>query len=165
MMPNKTIYVADADAPVFERAQELAGGNLSAVIARALRLFVQAEEANSTDVRDVTVKVGDNSNYQKKLFRGRLLAKWQTKTADDRHITQIVYHTAKGKLAVYTKDIPNWSTYDEQNWESWDWSTSDYKLLVFDTLADLQSQIPPELYDRVARKLSGEDPDVEVLDI
>lgn len=165
MMPNKTIYVADADAPIFERAQELAGGNLSAVITRALRLFVQTEEAKSNDVRDVTIKVGDDGNYQKKQFRGRLLAKWQTKTADGRHITQIVYHTAKEKLAVYTKDIPNWSKYDEQNWEAWDWSTGDYKLLVFDTLADLQPHIPAELYDRVARKLRGEDPAVEELDI
>jgi hypothetical protein len=32
-MPNRTIYVADADLPIFEKAQELAGENLSATIA------------------------------------------------------------------------------------------------------------------------------------
>ncbi len=42
-MPNKMIYVSEADLPIFERAQELAGSSLSAVIARALRLFVQTE--------------------------------------------------------------------------------------------------------------------------
>ena len=44
-MPNKTIYVSDADVPTFERAQELAGGNLSATIVQALRRFVEMEEA------------------------------------------------------------------------------------------------------------------------
>ncbi len=34
-MPNKTIYVSDADLPVFQRAQELTGGNLSAAISKA----------------------------------------------------------------------------------------------------------------------------------
>ena len=34
-MPNKTIYVADGDLPLFDRAQELTGGNLSATITRA----------------------------------------------------------------------------------------------------------------------------------
>ena len=32
-VPNKTIYVSDGDLPLYQRAQELAGGNLSAAIA------------------------------------------------------------------------------------------------------------------------------------
>jgi len=44
-MPNRTIYVADADVPIFEKAQKLAGDNLSAAIAHALRSFVEREEA------------------------------------------------------------------------------------------------------------------------
>ena len=43
-MPNKTIYVSDGDLPVFQRAQELADGNLSQAISRALRRFVDVEE-------------------------------------------------------------------------------------------------------------------------
>src|SRR5690348_14808983 len=39
MMPNKTIYVADSDLPLYEQAQAMAGGNLSAAIAQALRRF------------------------------------------------------------------------------------------------------------------------------
>ena len=45
IMPNRTIYVADADVPIFEKAQKLAGDNLSAAIAHALRSFVEREEA------------------------------------------------------------------------------------------------------------------------
>ena len=44
-MPNRTIYVADADLPIFEKAQKLAGDNLSAAIAQALHYFVEKEEA------------------------------------------------------------------------------------------------------------------------
>ncbi len=42
-MPNKTIYVADGDGPLFERAQALAGGNLSAAIAQAIRQLVDGD--------------------------------------------------------------------------------------------------------------------------
>ena len=44
MVPNKTIYVSDGDLPLYQRAQELAGGNLSAAIAAALRRYVEVEE-------------------------------------------------------------------------------------------------------------------------
>ena len=43
-VPNKTIYVSDGDLKVFQRAQELAGGNLSAAIANALRRYVDVQE-------------------------------------------------------------------------------------------------------------------------
>ena len=35
-VPNKTIYVSDDDLPLFQRAQEIAGGKLSTAIAVAL---------------------------------------------------------------------------------------------------------------------------------
>jgi hypothetical protein len=44
-MPNKTIYVPDEDLPVFERAQAIAGGSLSATIVQALRDYIAAQEA------------------------------------------------------------------------------------------------------------------------
>src|SRR5258708_38696707 len=50
VMPTKTIYVADADLPTFERAQALAGDNLSATIVQALRRFVQAHDAGRVDM-------------------------------------------------------------------------------------------------------------------
>ena len=42
-VPNKTIYVSDGDLPMFQRAQDLAGGNLSSAIASALRRYVDVE--------------------------------------------------------------------------------------------------------------------------
>ena len=73
-MPNKTIYVSDADLPIFERAQQLAGGNLSATIAQALRRFVESQDAKTEGLREITVKVGSVA-YMQKRFVGRLLAR------------------------------------------------------------------------------------------
>jgi hypothetical protein len=44
VVPNKTIYVSDGDLPLYQRAQELAGDNLSAAIAAALRRYVDVED-------------------------------------------------------------------------------------------------------------------------
>ena len=41
-MPNKTIYVADADLPLFERAASIAGG-LSPAVTAAIKLYVRRE--------------------------------------------------------------------------------------------------------------------------
>src|SRR5215469_14987269 len=62
-MPNKTIYVADADLPTFERAQELAGENLSATIACALRRFVKTEEARQQGFEEISLKVGSRKTF------------------------------------------------------------------------------------------------------
>ena len=43
-MPKRTIYVADADVPIFDKAQQLAGGNLSGAITEALRNFIKSRE-------------------------------------------------------------------------------------------------------------------------
>ncbi|GAB3992480.1 hypothetical protein GCM10029992_01520 [Glycomyces albus] len=57
-MPNKTIYVSDKDLPLYERAQELAGGNLSKAISTALRKYVETAEGRLEGYQEITVKVG-----------------------------------------------------------------------------------------------------------
>ncbi len=164
-MPNKMIYVSEGDLPTFERAQELAGGNLSAVIARALRLFVETEEARAQHISEVTVEVGREGKYKRKQFRGRILAKQRLQTPDYLLINRLVYQTAKGKLAVYTKEIPHWSSYKEDDWTTWNWSTRDYRLDVYESLEELRPHIPASLYEEVAQALNDTQEPVEVLDI
>src|SRR5438876_7710203 len=104
-MPNRTIYVADADLPIFEKAQKLAGDNLSAAIAQALRYFVENEEARRSGFEEITVKVGKGRPYLTKQFRGRLLARRRIRVHNGtRPLTLVVYQTAKGRFAVYTKN-------------------------------------------------------------
>src|SRR5215469_18425317 len=111
-MPNRTIYVADADLPIFEKAQKLAGDNLSAAIAHALRMFVEKEEARSSGFQEITVKVGIATPYSTKLFRGRPLATRRLSIQKEaRLLTLTVYQTAKGRFALYTRNTPNWANW------------------------------------------------------
>jgi EXLDI family protein len=120
-MPNKTIYVADGDLPVFERAQELAGENLSATIAEALRRFVESEEARARGFVEIRLKTGSHKTYSVKRFMGRELARRRARD-EQRHsvITHIVFQTAKGSLALYTRTSPDWSSWS-QGWGG-DWN-------------------------------------------
>jgi EXLDI family protein len=116
-MPNKTIYVADGDLPIFERAQELARENLSATIAQALRRFVAAEEARSQGFGEIVLRVGNHGTYTSKAFIGRELAKRREREVESHTIvTQNVYETAKGRLVLYTRTIPDWYAW-QSYWE------------------------------------------------
>ena len=54
-MPNKTIYVSDGDLSIYQRAQDLAGGNLSAAISSALRRYVDVEEGRREGYDEIVV--------------------------------------------------------------------------------------------------------------
>jgi EXLDI family protein len=118
-MPNRTIYVADSDLPIFEKAQQLAGDNLSSTIAQALLRFVEVEEAKAGGYVEITVAVGNGKPYLKKQFRGRLLLKRRLAYANKTRIIVLeVFQTAQGRFAVYTRNLPTW------DWNGWNWDES-----------------------------------------
>lgn len=129
-MPNKTIYVADADLAVFEQAQELAGENLSATIAQALRRFVEVEEARSRGFDLVTLKVGNKGMHTNKQFLGRELAKQRTHEEEPRKVkTSVVFQTAKERFVLYVRTSPDWNAWtgywmahhQDEDWDrDWD---------------------------------------------
>jgi hypothetical protein len=80
-MPNKTIYVADDDLPLLQRAQELTGSTLSAAIVTALRRLVEVEEAKQSGFEEITVKVGIGRAGVKR-FLGTALREWTSSTGD-----------------------------------------------------------------------------------
>jgi EXLDI family protein len=189
-MPNRTIYVADADMPIFEKAQQLAGDNLSATIVQALRRFVETEEAKVSGFEEITVRVGKGRPYLRKQFQGRLIAKRRLPAqGGTKWLVLLVYQTAKGRFALHTRYTANWSGWSnrqgrasksnrahedwgQSDWE-WDWDMSSYdwstyhedeqRLEIFETLEDLKEQIPEELYEAIAQYLRGGD--IEILDI
>jgi len=118
-MPNKTIYVADADLPIFERAQELAGENLSATIVQALRRFVATEDARTQGYDEVNLRLGSQGTYTHKRFLARELARRRTRDSEHHIVTAIVYQTAKGRLVLNTRISPDWAAW-ATNWD-WDW--------------------------------------------
>jgi len=175
-MPNKTIYVSDDDLPLYQRAQELAGGNLSAALARALRRFVEVEEGRLEGYDEIIVRVGPGAG-RKQRFSGVLLGEWGR--FDGRRVEEFrVYRTRTGKFAVHVKRSPDWSWVGESDsggrfgeWrkylglggQSWGSTTGESTLEVVDSLDALREKIPAEMYDMIAA--AAEQPAVEDLDI
>jgi EXLDI family protein len=187
-MPNKTIYVSDDDLPLFERAQELSGENLSAAIARALRRFIEIEEARQRGLEEITVTVNGEGAHQHKRFLGQRLVRWLQPTAKGKG-TEIlnVYRTAGKRYALHTRSIPNWPfsggdpdyMADPKNWGvgngllqklmTWGYDyerfkgSGNYTLQVFNTLEELKPHVSDDLYKAVRQAMEW--PEIEDLDI
>ena len=85
-----------------------------------------------------------------------------------------VFETAKGQLAVYERDDPNWAVLsnpdddnpvweDPKTWRGDWWRRGNRELRVFASVEDMVGQLPDELVDAVRR--ASEVPAVEELDI
>jgi len=116
-VPNKTIYVSDEDGPLFRRAQNIAGGNLSAAIARTVRRFVETEESRMAGFEDFTVRVGTPGERRAKRFKGRPVAHWSHEDSQGRGETYTVYRTEGGRYAVHQEQGSPWQTQSEP----WRW--------------------------------------------
>src|SRR6187431_1968027 len=115
-MPNKTIYVSDDDLKLFARAQELAGGNLSAAIATAMRRYVELEEGRLEGWDEIIVRVG-HAGSRKQRFVGVSLGEWR-ESSDDGNVmdTYHVYRSRGGKFVLHTQHS-DWNELSEQgNW-------------------------------------------------
>lgn len=176
-MPNKTIYVSDDDLSLYQRAQELTGGTLSAAITTALRRFVEVEEGRRQGYDEIVVRVGPGLG-RKQRFSGVLLAEWERSTNERSEVFRI-YRSRSEKFVVHleraeahTNVGPNaekWNT----GWRAWvgDWSAdqtwtrtpADSSLRVVGSLAELRELVPAELYDLVADLV--DQPLIEDLDI
>jgi len=187
-MPNKTIYVSDDDLPLFERAQVLSGSNLSSAIVRALKRFVEVEEASQRGLGEITVLVnGEGAHLRKRFIGQRLVRRVQASTTGKGTEVLCVYRTAGKRYALHTRVIRNWEfswgdpeqVGDPNNWGvgngflqkimSWgyDWDTfkesGDYTLQVFETLEELKSHVSKDLFEAVSLAMEG--PEIEDLDI
>jgi EXLDI family protein len=189
-MPTKTIYVSDEDLPLFEQAQQLAGGNLSSAVAQALARYVSAEAAQRHGYQEVTVRVGPVGSQRQKRFFGVRVMRWQHRSGDGRSLeTFSVYRTRGGRYAVHRRTGPNWALFSDPSWwmdvENWRelgrhgrarhhygrpwqglddwWTPGEATLEVYDTLEAMADHVPPELIE--ALRSQGEDPPLEDLDI
>jgi EXLDI family protein len=174
VVPNKTIYVSDGDLPLYDRAQELGGGNLSAAIVSALRRYVDVEEGLREGFDEIVVRVGPKPG-RKVRFTGVLLGEWLS-TSPSRVETFRVYRGRTGKFVLHVERSPDFTVYDREGkpggWRAnlgLDWNASygmvpgDSTLDVIHTLEELRERIPPQLYDLVAS--AAKRPAVEDLDI
>ena len=173
-MPNKTIYVSDGDLPLYDRAQALAGGNLSAAIAKALRGYVDVEEGRREGFDEITVRIG--RDRRKVRFSGVLLGEWaNSSSSSSRWEVFRVYRSRTGKFVLHSDRTAEFTMVDAEGkpagWRgylglgniSYGSRPAESTLEVFDSLDQLRAKVPPQLYDLVAG--SADRPAVENLDI
>jgi EXLDI family protein len=173
-VPNKTIYVSEGDLPIYQRAQELAGDNLSAAISAALRRYVDVEEGLREGFDEIMVRVGPGRG-RKVRFTGVLLGEWVS-TTPNRVETFRVYRGRTGKFVLHVERSPDFTIVDGDGkpggWRAHlglDWNASygmssgESTLDVIQSLDELRERIPPQLYEMVAG--SAGEPPIEDLDI
>jgi EXLDI family protein len=171
-VPNKTIYVSDGDLPIYQRAQELAGDNLSAAISAALRRYVDVEEGRREGFDEIIVRVGPGKG-RKVRFVGVLLGEWYS--SQGRVETFRVYRGRTGKFVLHIERSADWTMVDGEGkpagWRgylglgnvSYGSTPAESTLEVVESLDELRARIPPQLYDMVVG--SAHQPAVEDLDI
>jgi EXLDI family protein len=172
-VPNKTIYVSDGDLPLYQRAQELAGDNLSAAISAALRRYVDVEEGRREGFDEIIIRVWP-APRRKVRFTGVLLGEWVT-SSSSRMETFRVYRGRTGKYVVHVERSEGFTMVDADGkpagWRgylgignvSYGSTPAESIVEVVGSLDELRERIPPQLFDMVAS--SAKQPTVEDLDI
>lgn len=105
---NKTIYLRDEDAPLWEAARELSGDKLSPVIVEYLRKFVAEKEAEAKGNERIVIEFTDSKDFDKpkaKGFYGRwifpLTSPFKIKNSINQELSYAIAESAKGKVVVY----------------------------------------------------------------
>ncbi len=172
-VPNKTIYVSDGDLAIYQRAQELAGGNLSSAIASALRRYVDVNEARQEGFDEIIVRVGPGKG-RKVRFVGLLLGEWLD-TTPSRVDAYHVYRGRTGKFVVHVEHSADYKMVNEEGkpagWRgylgigsvSYGSAPAVSTIEIVNSLDELRERIPPQLFDMVAT--TAQQPAVEDLDI
>ena len=109
------------------------------------------------DVGRVSGQMGESDDLKPIKFEGAEIARHQVYSGelnnnDDRGVTRIVYKTEKGNFLLYTKD-----------WSRWQGESSHYSYKTYESLEEIESDIPDGLAVKVKENL-GLDP-AEELDV
>ena len=108
---NKTIYLKDEDAPLWDRARELSGEKLSQVIVEGLKRFVSEHESRAKGFERIVVEYNDsldNGLPKAKAFNGRWIIDREeplkTLHDPDEGILAVtsVAESAKGNVVIYS---------------------------------------------------------------
>lgn len=172
-MTTKNVYVADTDMELFEEAAAFAGGMSPAVVA-GLRLYVaqQRRTRKEHEMHQIEVEVQDGQVLTTKRFTGRMLLRYEQ--PDGIRVTTFrVYLTARGQLAVYSRNAPDWARTaasgmdaddaDPAAWSGDWWATGERTLRVYADTEAAAAALPAGLVEAIRRALS--EPAIEELDI
>jgi len=169
-MPNKTIYVSEKDASLFEQAKEIAGEALSSVIVRALSEYVARYQNREKGMKDVSVKVGVGGAEHEQRFVGSRIGDWSG-FSDNKEWYQkaAIYRTQKQNWAVFLETVCKASLLtNKKAWkESGDYLINPHKseLIVGKSPEELKAKLPKELFLSFVEHAKHEESPVEYLDI
>ena len=135
-MPNKTIYVREADAELWEKAEKLAGGSLSGLITEAVRRYTEEEERKEQTkmetietVEPIEVELAGRRgrDWEATAYKAQFVGEWLldpdpdgTRTGEPGYDAGAYYGVAlteRGNIAVYTRHVndgfaPTLNVYD-----------------------------------------------------
>ena len=168
-MPTKTIYVSNDDQSTFERAQDLAGENLSAVIVRALSEFIARKEAAGKGMKEVSVQIGTKGLQSEKRFVGRLIAKWKgLDDAGKEWLEAQIYRTKRDQTAVVIDHKGSTEMWHPDAWRdpnNWQNVVQGKELLVFSSTDEMKGKVPENLVVTTRQAIERDEAPVQYLDI
>lgn len=108
-MPRKNFYISESDEKeVYQKAKDLAGDSISAVIVDALKQYVYSKEALAKEMTQIVIfegsidhdyKVSEGTNFR---FTGKEISKYVHEIdAIELIVTYFLYYTLKGKFLVW----------------------------------------------------------------
>ena len=113
-MPNKAIYVKEADAELWGKAEKLAGGSLSALITEAVRRYVEEEERKE-QAKMGTIQTVEPIEVELAAHKAQFVGEWlldpdpdETRTGEPGYDAGAYYGVAlteRGNIAVYTRHV------------------------------------------------------------
>lgn len=152
MPPNKTLYIRDADAEVWERAEAIAknrGTSVSQLATDGLRATLPpTNPADDPDMEEIRVLVGDEERSHEEAFIGRWLVPYgeDSATGEENYMASArwgVALTKRGSIAVFTS-----ASYGEPG-----------TLDVYDSLDDAESgEHPADILAEAAAELGQSRP-------
>jgi EXLDI family protein len=166
-MPNKTIYVSREDEEVFEKARQISGDALSAVISQALKEFVARHTEQGKGFKEVKLKIGSRNNVREQRFLGKLMGGWKGFN-DERSLwlESDIFITQKGNIAIYHKRVLNASVINNpENWQEYLGDEERYELIVGASVDELTGKIPQALLTVVKDMAAKETAASEFLNI
>lgn len=168
-MPTKTIYVSNDDQKTFDRAQDLAGENLSAVIVRALSEFVSRKEATAKGMKEISILVGSKGLQTEKRFVGHQLARWRGFDETTRDWCEAgIYATRKDKLAIVLTRKGN-PAFWKHDWRDpsvfMQQITDTTELIVLNNADDDSGELPTQLRATIKKAVERDETPIEYLDI
>lgn len=140
---NKTLYVRDEDAPVWDKARDLVGDKLSSFLTNHLKEFVASKEAVSAGFHRITLKFREKGKLPRHIaFHGRWLVppgdQWDAEGGLQNDYYALAL-TAKNNIAIfnfYGEDLP-----DENDVFPWGF----FEVFSSFEEAAKQASIPPTL--------------------